>query len=178
LGYTLFILEVEKMKKLFALVLTLSMLLSMAACGKPDVSTPTQPSELTEPSVTEPQVTDPQVTDPSLLDDRTKPIIDSISIDKNEVRVGEEIHITMAITDESKITHCSIGFEMTNGAIKYCYLKEGDDGLYHIAVKIDDTFVSGKCILSWIQIEDACGNYLRGSDLAAKYTDIYFDVIK
>ena len=124
-------------------------------------------------------ITEVKPTDPAVSEDRTAPVINYISIDKHEVTVGDKVNITMSITDDSKITTCQVLFHMSNGAVgnAACYPKLGDDGLYHGVISIDSTFVSGKCTISSVWVEDASDNEVRLYNPEEVYPDIYFNVI-
>jgi len=111
------------------------------------------------------------VDDETLEKDVIGPVVESIILDKEYVKIGEKIKITMVVTDESEISNVSVA-TYKNGygsGIEVITAEEQGDGTYVAYIAVDDKYE-----YSWYLIipsaEDIYGNSVR------RYNDAKFTI--
>ena len=107
--------------------------------------------------------------------DNTPPVVESISIDKKDVTVGDTVTITAKISDASKIKDVRLSFE-NNGtflpSVINRYLFSDDNHTFKLSFTITDNFINGTYKLSYLHVSDDLGN----KTYANIGNDIYFTV--
>ena len=109
--------------------------------------------------------------------DNKAPVIESITIDKHDVTVGDTVTVTATITDESGIKNFPyIGFYMTESQVHTMDLKPQGDNIYKGSITITEDFVNGAYPAKWCNLEDIYSNGSTDYSFARKYPDLYFCV--
>ncbi len=113
------------------------------------------------------------------ITDVTGPTVESITIDKTEVSVGDTITVTMRATDESGITTGEgknyVAFKMPGGSsipTKTVYLTKQEDGTYQGSIKVTDDFYAGWYEFFYAVVYDTVGNIRRVDG----YDNVHFRV--
>jgi len=89
--------------------------------------------------------------------DNADPILLSFSADKAEANVGDTIHFTAKIQDDSSINYAEFQFKL--GADYHnVFLEHQDGNVYVGSLKITENFIHGIYKISWISIEDYANN--------------------
>ncbi|XBG90399.1 hypothetical protein V4S38_10260 [Enterococcus cecorum] len=110
-----------------------------------------------------------------LAEDNQPPIVESISIDKKDVTVGDTVTITAIISDASKIKDVRLNFKNNNAFLPSVinnYLTSDDNHTFKLSFTITDNFINGTYKLSYLVASDALSN----ETYANIGNDIYFSV--
>ena len=107
--------------------------------------------------------------------DNNPPVVESISIDKREVTVGDTVTITAKVSDESGIKRVW-GKCNNNGTLmpdnRYGQFTKIDEHTYQQSFTITEKFVNGTYKLTNFIVEDILGNTAY-----PEYNDVYFTVL-
>ena len=110
-------------------------------------------------------------------EDNEAPIIQSITLDKHDVTVGDTVTVTAEITDESGVKNFPyIGFYMTESQVHTMDLKPQENNIYKGSITITEDFVNGTYPAKWCNLEDIHSNGSTDYSFAQKYPDLYFSV--
>lgn len=145
------------MKKLFALLLSLCLLLSLAACGEPAEDTQpkaTDPGKTTQPQTTEPGATQPADEGDFLWDaegtaDEICTLVEMLYKDLTD---DTEASLTMDVTDKGQILSVSNGERNQQAQVEY------DEKGFPTAIKVTE---DGAVVTTVNFTFDAGGNLLR-----------------
>ena len=184
------------MEKILAILLSLSFVLCLTACNKDEVSSDvtsdisdgvsqitsieSQTGDSTETSKptksSKPMEPNDNGGSQTTGSDKNAPVVNSFTIDKTSVKMGDVVNITMKITDDSEISSCRVVFRMSNGKEGNAWtdLQKDCVGIFRGEFPIDATFLSGKCEFAWFQVVDVFSNSLLVSD---GYNDVWFEVL-
>ena len=106
-------------------------------------------------------------------EDNQPPVVESISIDKRDVTIGDTVTITAKISDESGIKQ--VWGMFYNGTATpnndHGFFTKIDEHTYQHSFTINEEFINGTYKLKQFLIEDILGN-----NAYPKYDDIYFTV--
>lgn len=111
------------------------------------------------------------------LEDADPPIIESISIDKREVAVGEIVTYTVYLNEKSGLASSSMSLSC-GSSIKDINLVQQSDGSYLGIVKVDSTFVNGTYDVDYIGLDDIFWNhaYYTAEELESINSELDFTV--
>lgn len=98
-------------------------------------------------------------------EDNQPPVVESISIDKREVTVGDTVTITAKVSDESKIKSVWLNFRNNTASLLDLIntdLTSVDKNTFKLSFTITENFINGTYKLSSFYSSDALGNETYG----------------
>ena len=104
------------------------------------------------------------------------PVINSVSVDKAEVLVGETVTVTMDVTDESELAQVYVTFDTPHAGVAVMHridLTKGSDGLYRGTLTTDDTYPYGTYYAYYIVAQDILSNRTQIN----RDTSVYFELV-
>lgn len=144
------------MKKLFALLLSLCLLLSLAACGEPAEDTQpkdTEPEKTTQPQTTEPGATQPNEEASFLWDEEgSEEVCTLVEMLCKDLEENTETSLTMDVTDKGQILSVSNEERGQQAQVEY------DEKGFPTAIKVTE---DGAVVTTVNFTFDASGNLLR-----------------
>lgn len=144
------------MKKMFALFLSLCLLLSFAACGEP--AEDTQPKETEPGKTTQPQATEPGATQPNEEvrffwdEEGSEEVCTLVEMLYKDLKENTETSLTVDVTDKGQILSVSNGERNQQAQVEY------DEKGFPTAIKVTE---DGAVITTVNFSFDANGNLLR-----------------
>ena len=144
------------MRKLFALLVSLCLLLSLAACGEPAEDTQpkdTEPGKTTQPQTTEPGTTEPKEEVRFFWDEEgSEEVCTLVEMLCKDLQENTEISLTMDVTDKGQILSLSNGERNQQAQVEY------DEKGFPTAIKVTE---DGTVITTVNFTFDANGNLLK-----------------
>jgi len=114
------------------------------------------------------------------VDDIFPPVVNTVSIDKHIVTVGDTVTITVAASDDHKITsgtgNVTMAIAGTTGGSMFTFLTANADGTFSGKFKIQPYTTNGEYYFRHIELYDSLGNGLGTTYLKTAYPDVKFTV--